>query len=250
MLSSLLREFAEGYALSPRPSKTRLHRLLKKDLGKTQKEKVAADIAAQNFMNTRFFKNDVYFGVDIDKEALEKGIDSMDEKNYRTDFISAPVSREEISDYSSKESRQKVAVNGNILESNLFPSNSINVLVSTNTLMQHHIDPENYYSIIQNFCDYVAKDGHMYLNMVDDNFTNEIHRYLLSEYENVELIPYNNKISDMWETYLESEDGTPSLANNKVIFRSQYVVTLILSKVELIHSETTRKSYIRCERKL
>jgi hypothetical protein len=151
---------------------------------------------------------------------------------------------------SEKAKRKVVAVEGNILEYNLFPSNSIDVLVSTNTLIRNHIKSKKYRSIIESFCDYVGENGHIYFNMSGVDFTNEIHKHLLSEFEEVEVIPYNNEISDRWEAYLESKKGRPSIADNILLRYGQYSISLILSKVELIRSENTRKSYIRCKKKL
>jgi hypothetical protein len=250
MLKNPLPEFAEEYALSPRPSKTRLHRLLKKDLEKWENKEVVADIATQNFMNAHHFGQNVYFGVDIDKNALEKGIDSISDDDCHTAFISAPVSEGKISEFRSKHQKHKIAVEGNILDFNLFPSNSLDVITSTNTLICNHIDSAKYYSIIESFCNYIDKDGHLYLNLADDDFTNDIHRYLLSEFEKVGVIGYGNKISNKYEKYLESEEGSPSLSDNTALHYGQMGISLILSKIELIHSENTTGSYIRCERKL
>jgi hypothetical protein len=245
----MIRKIARRYILSPRPSKTRLYRLLKRDLNK-RTECVVADISTSNFTNVHLFKNPVYFGVDIDEEALRKGINNLSSQNCKTDFINSPVSKGTIDKYTSRDSNYKIAVKGNILDQNIFPSCSIDVIVSTNTLIPGHINTSNYYSVIKSFCDYIAEDGYMYLNLPKDALNHKIHNLLSSRFEKTSVTSYGNEISDRYEKYLENSNGRVNSSDNLFIKTVQYTTSLILSELESIYLQDTTMLYIRCEKRI
>jgi hypothetical protein len=245
-MNDYIKRLAGSYPLSPRPSKTRLHRMLKKDLKNRDKKDTAADIAAQDFMNYKLFCQRVYLGVDISRKELVDGIESVSESECKTELIDAPVTKNDLSLFETAEDKYAVGVRGDIYDYNLFPKDSIDLVVSTNTLIENQLSPTSYRDIINSFCEYISKDGELIFNIAQKNIGNEIMRDLDRRFDHVEVIRYSNTLSNIWESYLENNKGEIKMSNG-LFFYIQYFVSFILYMIESLYSGNATRVYVKCK---
>jgi len=244
---SILGEFATSYGLSHRPTRTRLNRLLINDLNKVRHKKVCADIACSYFLNTEFFHNHVYFGVDISEVVLKKGVRSTGDRFY-TNIIEAPVDSLAISALNRKERDSRVAVLGNILTDDIFPEASLDLITSTHTFS--HLPDTEHFDTVKMYHKYLKQGGHLFFNLHTDKLDHKIIQYLQSRFEKVEFVYYSNRISQMYDRLISDGDGSVPIMQNTLLRHLQFGLAWGLNLLEIVHRCDNEMVYVRCEIKL
>lgn len=252
-MEARLKRFIDEYPLPPRPSKTHLYQLLQRDLSTIDEDAIAADIASNRFKNSFMFPNDVYFGVDLSSDLLYRGIDKYKDTQYETEYISAPVESSTIEMYRQDGQPRKIAVEGDILDTNLFPDNSLDVVVSTNTF--NHLPETDYLSVVGSFYSYLSRGGDLFFNICVDLLSNEgtvpeIVDFLEDKFHSVDIFGYCNIISALYEElWLEDGEGNINKSKYKPIRYIQYAGVLLLSFLERVETIPSERMYFRCHGK-
>jgi hypothetical protein len=244
---SKLGEFATSQGLSHRPTRTRLNRLLINDLNKVGYKDLCADIACSYFMNTEFFNNHVYFGVDINEKSLKKGVTSTDDRYY-TNFIKAPVNKPAISALKHKERDSRVAVLGDVLKNDLFPEGSLDIITSTHTFS--HLPDTEHLDTIESFQKYLKQGGYLFFNLHASKLDNKIINYVQSRFEEVDFVYYGNQISQMYDFLISDDDGSVPLIETPFLRHLQFGLALGLNILEILPGNNKEMVYIRCQMKL
>jgi hypothetical protein len=141
------------------------------------------------------------------------GIENISQNECRTDLIDAPVTKNTLSSVGKAESEYAIGVRGNIYEYSLFPKDSIDLVVSTNTLIENQLDPTRYSGIIDSFCKYTSEDGELIFNTERKNINKKMMRDLNRRFDHIEVINYSNRLSNAWESYLENNEGEIKMSN-------------------------------------
>jgi len=244
---SILGKFATKHGLSHRPTRTRLNRLLINDLLNLRHKTTCADVASSYFMNTEFFENRVYFGVDISEGALEKGIRSMDD-DYHTKIIQAPVDRSTISGMENKQTHSRVGVLGDALEYNLFPQCSLDLITSTHTFS--HLPSTEHLHTIVSFQEYLKQGGCLLFNLHASRLDTKIIHYVQDRFQRVEFVYYGNQISHIYDRLISNDDGSVPIITTPVFRHLQFGFAGALSLIEKLPFQSNTMVYIRCLEKL
>ena len=187
-----------------RPSKSFLFDILEKRLKKIT-HGVGLDAASASFKNRRMFKTDFYYGLDNNLSLLQKGV-----KQNKLDNI--------------------LGIYGDLTNLDLLPNNSIDVVVSTNTL---YCLPLNKRIIaIDNLCRLVSPEGYFFCQLtLNNDFKREID-IIKTKFDNVKIIYYCNIFSRAYEWIFEKDGylGSHPIAGLK-LFR---LLAWLISRLEYL----------------
>lgn len=240
---SILGGVATSHGLSHRPTRTRLNRLLINDLIKLRHKQTCADIACSYFMNTEFFENHVYFGVDINEVALRKGVQSIGDRCH-TEIMQAPVDMSVISALKSEVRPSRVAVLGNVLTHELFPEASLDLITSTHTFS--HLPSTEHFGIIESFHKYLKQGGYLFFNLHATKLDEQIIHYLQNRFEHVEFVYYGNRISQMYDRIVSDDDGSVPLIETPFLRHLQFGIAWGLNLIERVPTKQNEMVYVKC----
>jgi SAM-dependent methyltransferase len=158
-----------------RPSKSFLFDILEKEL-KSADFGVGLDAAAAGMKNRHMFKTDMYVGLDINQAQLEAGL-----KKYRD--------------------AETIGLCGDITNLNGIPSNSIDVVASTNTL--YVLPAKKRILAIKELSRITAPQGTFICEVfLTDNFNEEL-KLLESNFKYIKKMYYKNIVSYTYEHFFE-----------------------------------------------
>jgi|SRR3989344_1595254 len=160
-----------------RPSKSFLFDVLEAKLSKIRGE-VGLDAACADFKNHRMFKTEKYFGLDIDLDALRSGLTKPNTENSWGIF-------------------------GSLTKIDSLPENSIDVVVSTNTI--YHLSSADRLVALKNLCRLVAPSGIFLCDLPVDKDFNDGLAILQSNFNQLEVIYYKNIFSRIYEKIFEKD---------------------------------------------
>ncbi len=206
--------------LAVRPSKTFLWSLLDRDLSQLT-DGIGLDAASAAFKSYPYFKTKQYFGLDISFDALKSGT------------ALCP---------------NAVGLNGSLTEFDL-PSNSVDLVVSTNTLC--HLDFEQRAIAIEKLSQLVNKKGCFLVEIDNDAFFQKAIHILEKYFSDIKITYYQNFISYKYESIWEKEGflGDHPIAGSKPFLS----LSFLLSKFESLtckKSGTNKHAYIKCTGKI
>jgi SAM-dependent methyltransferase len=231
------------------PPKTYLISRFAFDLERLEGDDVAADISSNSFQHAELFESGVYYGVDIDKNALQQGIERAPEET-KTEYLTGPVGRDTVNRHRNDGHRFEVAVEGDITE-RLFPEQSLDLVGSTHTL--HHIPPEQHRQVVEHFCSYLRPGGTLLLQISDGAaLTTEMEQLLRENFETVDITSYRNFISHRYIQFVErlrSEGAvlpTPTTRLAQFVYLLMSACSLALASTERIERFEGRSVYVRC----
>jgi hypothetical protein len=161
-----------------RPSKGFLFDQLEKRLFDIRGE-IGLDAASASFKNRRMFKTKYYYGLDVDRNALTKGI--LKQGDDKTFGVLADLAR----------------LDG-------LPGDSVDAVVSTNTL--YCLKKEDRIAAIKHLCRLTAPEGYFFCEIpVNENYDYEnVLAVLRNNFESIKIIYYRNFISRFYESIFES----------------------------------------------
>lgn len=160
-----------------RPSKSFLFDYLESKLKKFRSG-VGIDAGSANFKNRRFFKTDKYFGLDIDEQALKNGLEKYPNDN--TNAILADLAHLE-----------------------KLPSNSVDLIVSSNTLYALSVDLR--LKAIENLALILAPNGQLFCELVLDKDFPKALKIIKSRFNHVKVVYYKNIFSRAYEGIFEKD---------------------------------------------
>lgn len=204
-----IRDIPAVYNIKGRPSKTYFHYLFDRDVGLMSHCPVTADIASDDFQNADLFRSDEYIGVDIRQSPLVTGWKQFSGQSHSTIYH---------------------GIRGDMRDTILRP-NTVDLLTSTHTL--GHIPSEDHHLAIKNFCGYVKPEGHMFLQMRREHYTEEIRETLHEEFKTVEVVEYRTPLSQWYERAMaeHGDDQTVGFLDNRGLNR---IVNLLLAVLILL----------------
>lgn len=172
-----------------RPSKTFLFNFLEKKLSKLNLA-VGLDAASAGFKNRQMFKTSKYFGLDIDLPALKKGLEKY---NFSNTF----------------------GILCDLEKLDLLPGDSVDVLVSTNTL--YCLPLEKRIKAIKHFCRLTASSGYLFCQLSVDEELDEALEVFGKNFENVKKTYFKNPLSRVYELIFEKNGflGSHPIAGTK-----------------------------------
>ena len=131
---------------------------------------------------------------------------------------------------------------------NSLPENSVDVLVSTNTL--YKLSVEKRYEAIENFCKWMKPDGKFFCQMPNDEYVSGYLSILSQYFNDINYIYYGNAFSIFYERLW---DKTGDLSNWPRIGRMKYFqyISYIIGKLEnlTLTNSNNAKIYFRCSKK-
>jgi len=160
-----------------RPSKSFLFDFLEGKLKKFN-QGIGLDAASADFKNRKFFQTEKYFGLDIDLAVLKSGVAKYNDD--RTFGLYADLTN---------------------LES--LPENSVEVLVSTNTLYSLPLDSR--IGAIEGLCRLVAPKGWFFCELSLDNKFSQCLVVIKKYFKKVKVIYYKNIFSQAYENFFERD---------------------------------------------
>jgi len=199
-----------------RPSKLTLFRRMEADLAQLGGA-IGVDAASASFKTYPLFRTESYVGVDNDLEALEQG---------RRDF---PAGTGILADIATVE----------------LPEASVDVCVSTNTM--HWLNTDERRQAIDRLARLVAPDGWFILQVDHDEFLPEALAILGSHFEDVEAHYYRNRLSTVYEQWLERHNDLDSRLRG-VLAVVQLNAARVMSRFDRMSSDSRHRNhaYIRC----
>jgi len=165
-----------------RPSKCFLFDVLEKKLSKITAG-IGLDAASAGFKNRRMFKTEKYYGLDIDLTALEKGLQKYSSSN--TFGVSCDLERLD-----------------------LLPENSVDILVSTNTLYCLTLDKR--VKAIQHICRLASPSGYLFCQLSVDEELGEALKIFEENFKDIKKIYYGNYVGRAYESFFKRR-GAPGL---------------------------------------
>ena len=187
-----------------RPSKSFLFDFLEGKLKKFN-QGIGLDAASADFKNRKFFKTEKYFGLDIDLEALKSGIAKYNDD--KTFGLYADLTRFEG-----------------------LPENSVDVLVSTNTL--YSLPVESRIKVIDNLSHLTTPDGYLFCHLCLDHDFQKCLDVIKQNFNKVEIIYFRNIFSRAYEKIFEKDGylGSHPIAGRK-LFR---LLAWLISRLEYL----------------
>jgi len=196
-----------------RPSKNYLMKILETDL-KFLDYRTVVEVASADFRFSNLFSEKEYFGVDIDKSLLEKGL----KKNSIGTAIFADITR--------------ISNSGSIAD----------LIVSLNTI-NHIPDCRNRMIAIKNLICMVNKNGSMLLQMNIDATLSATVSLLKENFHIVKYEKYNNRISQLFEkVFIDSVN--PSLTYQLYKILPLQIISKILGRFESLGFGISRCKFI------
>jgi SAM-dependent methyltransferase len=158
-----------------RPSKSFLFDILEKELGKFTSG-VGLDAASERMKNRNMFKTDVYYGLDIDLSKLQNGL-------------------------STYKSNDTFGILADITKLDSLPGNSVDVVVSTNTL--YKFSSADRIKAIANLSKLVSPQGYFLCDFpLDENF-HKIKTMLIANFIQIKITYFKNTFSQLYEWLLQ-----------------------------------------------
>jgi len=194
-----------------RPSKTFQFDILENELSKLTGE-TGIDAASETMKNRKFFKTKSYYGLDIKLELLKNGLKKNDFNN--TYGIWADMTK---------------------IDS--LPSNSIDVIVSTNTL--YILSKENQIVALKSLCRIAAPKGHLILDCPtkDKELLREMRENIKTYFKKIKIVYTGNFISRAYEKIFEKEGwlGSHPIASTKPFL----LISWLISRLEYLTCHTS-----------
>jgi len=159
----------------PRPSKCFLYDILESNLKKHQ-ALVALDAGSNNFKNYPMFNAEYYYGLDLDFDALKKGVEK-----YKQD--------------------KTFGLWGDLRNLNTLPDKSIDVIASTNTL--YVLNDTEREAVVKNLSRLCAPGGLFICEIPNDKTAKNILKQLEKNFEKINIIYYRNIFSRWYEKIFE-----------------------------------------------
>ncbi|MDP3741146.1 MAG: methyltransferase domain-containing protein [bacterium] len=190
--------------LMVRPSKSFLYDLLQAELFKLQGE-VGLDAASANFKNRRMFKTNRYYGLDIRLDLLQIGLQKYQDEN-------------------------TFGIHADLVSLHKIPENSVDALVSTNTL--HQIPFEKRKAAIEELCRICSPTGTFICELTLDASFDGTMSIINEKFSNITVQYYSNPISRFYEGMFEKEGylGTHPIAGTRP-FRA---LAWLISRLEFL----------------
>jgi SAM-dependent methyltransferase len=205
--------------ISRRPSKFALWRLLEADL-RPVTGPVGIDAACAAFKSYEFFHTASYYGVDIDFDAIEMGLDDHPEA---------------------------VGIFGDLTELDL-PSSCADVCVSTNTF--HWLPSDRKRGALDRLVHLVKADGRLIIELHRDVFLDEALELLHDQFEDVEVKYFCNPVSRWYEDWLWSHNYLEPRAG--WLAKMRIGIAWVLSGAEELFPHSSKgksQAYVRCDRR-
>lgn len=212
-------------SLKARPSKMRFHQLFERDLAGMDSPGVAADIASADLKNAALFDADVYYGVDMDLEALMAGRERHSDDPTKTAILAD-------------------------MRDPVFDVDSLDLIVSSHSLS--HLPKSDHRTVVEQFCQYLRPGGTLLLQI--HYYSSEIQNFLNSEFGEVESVAYSNRLSQAFERFLADEEGQvvfhqPNRGTNLLRNIGRVAGSLALYAVERTGVLGGTYRYLRCTNK-
>ena len=187
-----------------RPSKSFLYDVLEHELSSCRGA-VAIDAASANFKNRRKFRTQYYYGVDMDTESLKQGLEKYPDPH-------------------------TFGIYADMANLAAIPDNSVDVVVSTNTLYQ--LEPANRNKALRELCRITRTDGKFFCQLEMDRSLDELLSIVRSHFFSVKVRYYRNPVSRFYEWLFERDGylGSHPLAGRRP-FR---LAAWLLSRLEFL----------------
>lgn len=196
-----------------RPSKTFQFDVLENELSKFTGE-IGIDAASETMKNKKMFRTKMYYGLDMNLDFLKQGL----KKNKLEDTF---------------------GIWSDIAKLDQLPSNSVDIIVSTNTL--NILPKENQIIALKHLCRLNAPQGGLIFNYS----TNETKKTPLTEmvenarsyFKKIKIIYTGNYISRVYEKIFEKEGwlGSHTIAGTKPFL----LISWIISRLEYLTCHTS-----------
>ena len=199
-----------------RPSKSFLFDLVEGKLSRFTKG-VGLDAGSAHLRNRAIFRTALYYGLDLKRNDIFEGLKKFpDEHTW--------------------------GIHANLLNLGALPSNSVDVIVSTNTL--YHLPKESILGTIGELIRIARPDGTIMLEM-SNNDTFPGRKKLIEEaFDKVEIIYIRNAISQAYEHFFERDGnlGSHPVAGTKPFLAFSW----LLSRIEFLtcHSPSSSNSQV------
>lgn len=193
-----------------RPSKSFLFDFLENNL-KHIHGSAGLDAGSSNFKNLRMFKTKKYYGLDINLDSLRNGL-----AKYKTENC--------------------FAILADLTHLAQLPTNSLELVVSTNTL--YSLDIDKRLMAIKNLSALVSPQGKFILEFSLDKSFNQIKDLLTADFKHLQIIYYKNIFSLAYEKIFERHGylGSHPIAG----LRPFRLFAWLLSRLEFLTSFTPR----------
>jgi len=203
-----------------RPSKAALWTQFHRDMLEVSGKPFGLDAGAADLKCYPLFSTETYWGIDIGRESLERGLGRYpDAKAILADLSTVPV-----------------------------PANSVDVCVSTNTLFQLDVEPR--LSAIRTLCQAVKPDGIMMIELNNDEAIEQTLKLLQDNFSQLDISYFGNKLSRLYEKILQRSDGKmPGYAGSRPFL----AISWILSRLEIAGRKTStvrNQIYIKAQGKI
>jgi len=182
-----------------RPSKCFLFDALEKKLNKIDRG-IGLDAASAGFKNRWMFKTDIYYGLDISLPAIKEGI-----KNYNLE--------------------NTFGVLADLEKLNKLPENSVDLVVSTNTL--YHLPSEKRLKAINHLSRITAPDGLFFCDLIYDHDFQKAYEAISGYFKDIEIIYYRNMLSGFYEKVFikNGSFAIKSIVGSKVIRLTAWLIS-------------------------
>ncbi|MFA6551941.1 MAG: methyltransferase domain-containing protein [Candidatus Paceibacterota bacterium] len=208
-----------------RPSKNFFFPLLKKELAKTG-DGIGVDVGSAGMKNRGMFLTDIYIGIDINQELLQKGLEKENSAN-------------------------TFGLVADITKLNSLPSNFADVVASSNTL--YCLPEEKIPEAIKSLSRITRNGGSLLYQILkgkDTQFEKTIQE-LAKQFQTVKVIYYKNFINNLYEKFFERDGnlGSHPLAGSKPFLFLSYLLSrleYLTCKMPLLNKEV----FIICRNKV
>lgn len=188
-----------------RPSKIFAFDMLEREL-KCLTGKIGLDACCENLKNRNMFRTEKYYGLDRDLKMMKSGVD--------------------------KHTKNVWGIYADLRHIEALPSNSVDVLVSTNTL--YHLPKENTCGVIAELSRLVCSDGTFLLELPLDGEYDKRISELSRHFGEMRVIYFRNPANSAYEQIFEREGdgflGAHSVAGRKPLL----ALSWLLSRLEYI----------------
>ena len=187
-----------------RPSKIFLFSKLKHLLHELRGN-IGLDAGCANLKNRRMFQTKLYYGLDRNLDLLRAGLAKYNDG-------------------------QTFGIYADMAKLDVLPDNSVDVLVTTNTL--NHLNPDDRKLAIKHLCRLAKSHGHFLCEMSLDQDFDALAKMIKSYFENSDVIYYRNALSRFYEGIFE-RDG--DLSTHPIAGRRPFrLLAWLISRLEYL----------------
>jgi hypothetical protein len=151
---------------------------------------VGLDAGSAGFKNRKMFKTGKYFGLDINLPALKKGLEKYN-------------------------SADTFGILGDLVKLDFLPANSVDVVVSTNTL--YSLPLEKRIMAIRQLCRLTVPLGYLFCQLSVDEELDEALKVFEKNFKNIKKVYFKNPLSLAYESIFEKNGflGSHPLAGTR-----------------------------------